>query len=64
MNASTASGKELAGLKKKKNNYYDDDYDDSKTAKSRKSEFSGGELKARRKSWGICIARYWPLHYC
>ena len=26
--------------------------------KSRKSEFSGGELRASRKSWGICITRY------
>ena len=45
-----------------KNNYYD--YDDTKIAKSRKSEFSRGELRARRKSWGICIAWYWPLDYC
>ena len=34
------------------------------TRKSRKSEFSRWELRARRKSWGICIARYWPLDYC
>ena len=60
INASTVSGKEIAGLKKKKmkNNY---DYDGKK---SRKSEFSRGELRARRKSWGICIARYWPVDYC
>ena len=60
INASTAPGKELAGLKKKKKNYDDD----TKIAKSRKCEFSRGELRARRKSWGICIARYWPLDYC
>ena len=48
INASTASGKE------KKN-------DDTK---SRKSEFSRVELRARRKSWGICIARYWLIDFC
>ena len=25
------------------------------------SEFSRGELRACRKSWGICIARYGPV---
>ena len=48
-----------------KNNYYDDDDDDdTKIVKSRKSQFSRGELRARRKSWGVCIARYWPVDYC
>ena len=45
-------------------NNYDDDDDDTKIVKSRKSQFSRGELRARRKSWGVCIARYWPVDYC
>ena len=36
----------------------------TKIVNSHMSEFSRGELRARKKSLGICIARYWPLDYC
>ena len=40
-------------------------YDDDDDTKLRKSEFSRGELRARRKSWGIAMsARYWHLDCC
>ena len=57
INASTVFGKEIAGLLKKKPED-EEYYEDTKIAKSR------GELRARRKSWGICIARYWHLDCC
>ena len=54
ISASTGSDKEIAGQKKK--NYDDyDDYDVTKIAKSRKREFSSGELRAHRKSLGIHV---------
>jgi hypothetical protein len=52
ISASTGSDKEIAGLKK--NDDYDD-YDVTKIAKSRKREFSSGELRAHRKSLGIHV---------
>jgi hypothetical protein len=42
---------------------YDDDGDTS-MVKSRMSDFSRRELKARVKSLGISVARYGPVDYC
>ena len=52
INASSTSGKELAGLKKKEKKMKND-VDDTKIVKSRMSEFSRGRLKVRMRSWGI-----------
>ena len=65
ISTSTIFGNEIAGLLKKKpedEEYDDDDDDDTKIVKSRKSEFSRGELRARRKSRGIMYSE--PLDYC
>ena len=52
-----ASGKEIAGLKKKKKKK-------NMIMMTRNRVRVNSLVRARRKSWGICIARYWPLDYC
>ena len=59
--AATCSGKEIRiGIEEDEEDE-ECDYGDMKIAKSCVNEFSHGELMARIKCFGICIA---PVYYC